>query len=106
MADHAGDVAGRAIDSCHHQVAGGDQGFAAHLFLSGAKGDFVNTVFGGLSCLAKARAHARQVLQFECHMLHDVCRVGAVFHALQKSAADPGLQWCSIKLGNNPMRRS
>jgi hypothetical protein len=75
------------MDGCHDEVPGGRQCFTPDLFLPGAKSNFVHAGFGGLARFAKARAHAGEILQFQRHMLQNVCRPGAFLNPLKKPTA-------------------
>jgi len=75
------------IDCRQNQATGRLQGFAPHLFLTGSKGNFVDSPLRSLSGFAKSSAHAGQVLQLQRDMFQDMRCVSAFPHPLQKSAA-------------------
>jgi len=62
----------------------------AHVFVAGTKCDLVDPALRRLAGFAKARAHARQVLQLQRDVLHDVGGIGAFLQSLQKAATHAG----------------
>ena len=77
----------RVMDGRHHEVCRMMQRAKADLWLTGPDHDLVDAALVRRTGLAKPGVHSRKGLQFECNVLHDVGRPGALAKALDKSAS-------------------
>ena len=87
--DHLGEVGndfldwiGAVFDGGHDQVACGLNGHTADGFIASANDHLVNAAGTSFTGFAKTGLHARTVLEFQCHMLHDVARPSAFDQSL------------------------
>ena len=84
--DRRADVKRAVIDGGHDQRMGGQETAPSQLFVFGADHDLVNATAADLACLAKFGSSARQDLQLDADVLHDVAHPGTTDQARQKAA--------------------
>ena len=75
------------INSGHQQVAAYREGTASDLFFTGTESHFVDADHIGGAGLAKASAHASQILQFEYDVFQDMTGPGTFAQTLEEATA-------------------